>query len=130
MKARTFTTRLIQLNTYLLYFSPDSPGQLVASLPNDDIKKIPYHSMPNAWEKNIVEQRYNYLDGPIHYLADFFEIKKENLEKLILPCDPSRKGKQQPLTIQRMKTWIKGIKDKPLFLIVDQAVLKHVFLIH
>ena len=43
MKVQSFTTRLIQLNTYLLYFLPDRPGQLVTSLPDDDIEETLYH---------------------------------------------------------------------------------------
>ena len=69
MKVRSFTTRLIQLNTYLPYFPPDRPGQLVTSLPHDDIKGILYHAMPNTmWKKKMVEKRYNHLDGPILFL--------------------------------------------------------------
>ena len=71
MKVQSLTTRLIQLNTYLPYFSPDHPSQLVTSLPDDDIKEILNHAMPNTWEK-MVEQIYNYLDGPIHSMAEFF----------------------------------------------------------
>ena len=56
MKVRSFTTRLIQLITYLPYFLPDCPGQLATSLSDDDIKKILYHVMPNMWEKKMVEQ--------------------------------------------------------------------------
>ena len=73
MKVWSFRTRLIQLNTYLLCFPPDHPGLLVTSLPDDDIKKILYRAMPNTWEKKMVEQGYNYLDGPIHSMAKFFE---------------------------------------------------------
>ena len=83
MKVRSFTTRLIQLNTYLPYFPPDRPGQLVTSLPDDDIKEILYHAMPNTWKKKMIEQGYNYLDGPIHAMAEFFETRIENLEKSI-----------------------------------------------
>ena len=36
MKVRSFTTRLIQLNTYLPYFPSDRSCQLVTSLPDDD----------------------------------------------------------------------------------------------
>ena len=55
MKVKSFTTRLIQLKTYLLYFPPDHPGQLVTSLPDDDIKKILYYAMPYTWIKKMVE---------------------------------------------------------------------------
>ena len=33
------------------------------------------------WQKNMVEQGYNYLDGPIHSMAEFFETRIKNLEK-------------------------------------------------
>ena len=79
MKVRSFTTRLIQLNTYLPYFPPDRPGQLVSSLPDDDIKEILYHAMPNTWKKKMVEQWYNYSDHPTHSMTKFFETRIENL---------------------------------------------------
>ena len=41
---------------------PDYPGQLVTSLPDDNIKETLYHVMPNMWEKKMVEQGYNYID--------------------------------------------------------------------
>ena len=92
MKVRSFTTRLIELNMYLLYF--DLPGQLVTSLPDDDIKEILYHAMPNTWKKKMVEQGYSYLDGPIHAMVEFFETRIENLEKSISPSVPSRNQKR------------------------------------
>ena len=73
MKAQIFATRLIQLNIYLPYFPPDHPDQIVTSLPHDDIKKILYHTMPNMSKKKMVKQGYNYLDGPIHSMAEIFE---------------------------------------------------------
>ena len=94
MKVRALITRLIQLNTYLPYFPPDRPGQLVISLADNDIKEILYRAMPNMWEKKMVEQGYNYLDGPIHYMVEFFETRIENLEKLIPPSVPSRINKK------------------------------------
>jgi len=103
MKVRSFTTRLIQLNTYLPYFPPDRPGQLVTSLPDDDIKEILYHAMPNTWKKKMIEQGYNYLDGPIHSMAEFFETRIENLEKSIPPSVPSRNGKQKSRKASKKK---------------------------
>ena len=85
MKVWSFTTRLIQLNIYLPFFSPYLPGQLVIPLPDDDVKEILYHNMPNTREKKMVEQGYNYLDGSIHSMVEFFETRIENLEKSILP---------------------------------------------
>ena len=55
MKVRSFSTRLIQPNTYLPYFPPDRPDKLVTSLPDDDIKEILYHTMRNTWKKKMVE---------------------------------------------------------------------------
>ena len=42
----------------------------------------------------MVEQGYNYLDGPIHSMAKFFETRIENLEKSIPPSVPSRNNKR------------------------------------
>ena len=50
--------------------------------------------MPNTWEKNMLEQGYNYFDGPIHSAAEFFETMMENLEKAIPPSVPSRNSKK------------------------------------
>ena len=54
MKVRSFKTTQIKLNKYLLYFPPDCAGQLVTSLPDDDIKEILYHAMSNMWKKKLV----------------------------------------------------------------------------
>ena len=51
--------------------------------------------MPNTWNKKMIEQGYNYLDGPIHAMAEFFETRIENLEKSIPPSVPSRKKKSK-----------------------------------
>ena len=60
MKVRSFTTMFFQLKIYLLYNPPNCPGKLVTSLPDDYIKEILYHAMPNMWKKKMVEQEYNY----------------------------------------------------------------------
>ena len=75
---QNLTTRIIQLNTYLLHFPPDCSGQLVTSIPYDNIKEILFHAMSNTREKKIAEHGYNYLDGPIHSMAEFFETRTEN----------------------------------------------------
>ena len=31
-----------------------------------------YHEMPNLWRKKMTEERYNYLEGTIQKLPDFF----------------------------------------------------------
>ena len=100
MKVRSFTTRLIQL---IPYFPPDRPGQLVISLPDDDIKNILYHTVTNTWKKKMLEQGYNYLDGPIRSMAEFFETRIENLEKSITPSVPSRNRKKSKKGFKKRK---------------------------
>ena len=94
MTARSVTTRLIQLNKYLPYIPPDCPGQLVTSLPNDDIKGILYHAISNMWKKKMVQQGYNYLDVPIYSMVESFETRIEVLEKSIPPSAHSRNNKK------------------------------------
>ena len=94
MRVWSFITRLSQLNTYLPYFLPDRLGQLVKSLPDDDIKEILYQPIPNQWEKKMVEQGYNNLGGSIHSMEEFFETRIENLEKSIPPSVTSRNNKR------------------------------------
>ena len=55
MKVRTFTTRLIQLNNYLPYFPPDHIGHMVTALPDDEVKEILYHAMPNSLRKKMTK---------------------------------------------------------------------------
>ena len=68
MKVYTFT-----INNYLACFPPDRSGQPVAPLSEDKVKKIIYHAMPNIWKKKIMKQAYNYLDGFIYSMEEFFE---------------------------------------------------------
>ena len=113
MKAQSFATRLIQLNKYLPYVPPDNSGQLVASLPDDNIKEILHHAMPNMWEKKMVEEGYNYLDSPIHSMTEFFEIMIENLEKSIPLSVPSRNNKKSKKGPKKKKFVTSGIsKDE------------------
>ena len=122
MKVRVFTTRLTQLNTYLMYFPPDQSGQLDKSLPDDNIKEVQHHAMPHTWKKKMVKKGYNYLDGPIYSMAKFFETRIENLEKSIHQVFPQettgkarkvpRKGNWLLLMILMMKTQMKGIQER------------------
>ena len=93
MKVQSSTTRLIHMSAYLSHFPPDLPGQLVISLPDDDINELLYHAMPYTWKKKMVEQGYNYLDGSIHSMVELLETRIENLEKSIPPKVPSRNRK-------------------------------------
>ena len=42
----------------------------------------------------MLEQEYNYLDGPIHSMVEFFEARIDFLEKLIPPSVPSRNNRK------------------------------------
>ena len=85
MKIHTFTTRLIQLNNYLSYFPPDCVGQMVKALPDDEVKEILYHAMPNLWRKKMTKQGYNYLDRSIQEMSSFFKIMVKILETSVSP---------------------------------------------
>ena len=85
-------------------FLPDRLGQLVTSLSDDDIKEILYHAIPNMWKKKMVEQGYNYLNGPIHSITEFFETRIENLEKSIPLSVPSRNKKKSKKGSKKRKS--------------------------
>ena len=57
--------------------------------------------MINAWEKKMVG--YNFLDGSIHAMVEFFETRIENLEKLIPPSVPSRNSKKNNKGLRKGK---------------------------
>ena len=84
-KVRTFTTRLIPLNNYVPYFPPDCIGQMVTALPDNEVKEILYHAMPNSWRKKMTEQGYSYLDRSIQEMSGLFETRIENLETPATP---------------------------------------------
>ena len=81
MKVCTFTTSLLQSNAYLAYFPSYRAGQEVNPLPEDKVKVVFYQAMPNIWNKKMLEQGYNYLDGSIQHIAEFSETRIENLER-------------------------------------------------
>ena len=51
--------------------------------------------MSKTREKKMVGQGYNYLDGPIHSMAEFFETRIEHLEKSIPSSVLSRNNKKR-----------------------------------
>ena len=53
---------------------------MVTALPDDEVKEILYHVMPNFWRKKMTEQGYNYLDRSIQEMSGFFATRVENLE--------------------------------------------------
>ena len=73
MKVYTLTTRLRELNYYLPYFPPDCVGQMITALPDDKVKEILNHPMPNSWRKKMTKQAYNYLDRSIQETSCFFQ---------------------------------------------------------
>ena len=53
---------------------------MVKALPDDEVKEILYHAIPNSWRKIMTEQGYNFLDRSIQEMSGFFETRVENLE--------------------------------------------------
>ena len=51
----------------------------------------------------MVEQGYNYLDGSIHSMAEFFETRIENLEKSTPSSVPSRNKKKSKKRSKKRK---------------------------
>ena len=102
VKVQTIMSRIIQLDTNLPYFPPDCQSQLVTSLPDDDIKEILYHAMPNMWEKKMVEQGYIYLDGTIHSMESLRQGLKN--QKNRLPKVFSQEIKQEE-RVQKKETY-------------------------
>ena len=54
-------------------------GQVVTTLPDDEVKEILYHTMPDLWRKKKTEQGYNYLDRSIQTKSAFLT-RVQNLE--------------------------------------------------
>ena len=52
---------------------------MVTALPDNEVKEILYHAMPNFWRKKMTKQGYNYLDRSIQEMSGFFETRVENL---------------------------------------------------
>ena len=99
MKVCTLTTRFIQQNNCLPYSPPDCIGQMVTALPDDEVKEILYHAMPNLWRKKMTEQGYKYLNRSIQEMAGFFESRVENPETPVPPPavrSLTRKKKKNP----------------------------------
>ena len=95
MKVHTFTTRLLQVNTYFAYFLPDHSGQPVAPLSEHKVKENIYQAMPNMWKKKMMEQGYNHVDGSIQNMEEFFEIRIENLDRFDSKKDSNKVQKNK-----------------------------------
>ena len=54
----------------------------------------------------MVAQGYNYLDDPIHFMAEFFEISIKYLEESIPPSVPSRNRKKSKKGSKKMNSVI------------------------
>ena len=59
--------------------------------------------MPNMWEKKMVERGYNYLDGPINSMVEFFKTRIENLKTIIPPSVASRNKKKSKKGAKKRK---------------------------
>ena len=61
----------------------------------------------------MIEHVYNYLDGPIHSMVEFFEIKIEHLEKSIPPrIHPRNKKTKKRGSKNRKALTYKGSEDE------------------
>ena len=60
----------------------------------------------------MAEQGYNFLDGPIHSMVDCFQIKIENLEKMILSSVPSWHKTKKRASKKRKATFLDELQDK------------------
>ena len=108
MKVRKFVTRLTQLNHYLDSFPPDSPGQQVEKLPDHEVKEILFYAMPKSWQKSMTVQGYNYMDDKetVQSMADFFELRCENLE-----VKPEKKSKDKKASSKKKKSSVQFQDD-------------------
>ena len=54
---------------------------MVTASPDDEVKEILYHAMPDSWRKKMTKHIYNYLDRSIQKkMLSLFETRVENLE--------------------------------------------------
>ena len=53
---------------FLLYV-----GQVVTTLPDNKVKEILYHKMPDLWRKKMTKQGYNYVHNTIQQRLGFLE---------------------------------------------------------
>ena len=121
MKAGSFTTRLIQLATYLPYFLPDRPGQLVTSLPDDDIKvyttQCQMH-IKRKWQNRDITTLMVLSILWYNFSRQGLKIQK-NQSHQVFPQETTRKarkalrkGNWSLLIILRKKMWTKIMKTK------------------
>ena len=73
MKVHAFTTGI--KNNYIPHFRPDCVGQMVTTLPDDEVKDILYLTMPNIWRKKMTKKGYNNLNRYIQEISGFFETR-------------------------------------------------------
>ena len=59
----------------------------------------------------MADQGQNYLDGPIHSMAEFFEIRIKNLEKSILTSVPLT-NKKMKISKKRKDVTFGGSEDE------------------
>jgi len=79
MKVRKFVTRIVELNSIFVYF-PSETSAYCESLQDDEVKDIIYHSLPSSWRKQIILQRFNYVEQTIDSIVSFLEERVETWE--------------------------------------------------
>ena len=88
---------------YLLYFPPERPGQLPFLMM---ISRKFLTTQCQILGGKMVKQGYNYLNGPIHYMAEIFETRIKKLEKSIPPSVPSRNNRKSKKGSKKRKSVI------------------------
>ena len=130
LKVGTFTTRLIQLNNYLPYFTPDCVGQMVTAPSDDEVKEILSHILLNSWGKKMTEQGYNYLDRSIQEMSGFFETRVENLDTLAPPPAVRRKAVSLMILTNIAQTMRNPQEKRNSISIMESAVILRTNVLH
>ena len=58
---------------------------MFTTFPDDDIKEILYHAIPNTRRKKMTNQEYNHQDRSIEEMPGFFDTGAENLATSAAP---------------------------------------------
>lgn len=71
MKIRDYVDRLMEINSYLIYFPVKDDETAAASLPKEEMMDIFLFGIPNSWQKKIVELGF---DSIAHTPQEFVEV--------------------------------------------------------
>ena len=80
LSVRDFISRVQELNNYLDKFPTDVEGVMGTRLPDDELKEIIYHAIPNSWRKQMTLQGFNYPTEDIVEMIRFCEQRLEAME--------------------------------------------------